>query len=262
MIYYCESCQTVSKVKLLTQHKLTCTDNTVIEFQDIHDYTSYWIEEEQKLRYEISMHSTMRKQAELQLERAIKKIRKTMKSQALNLEQYLSRVVIKDEIKVQFDQEDEDIEYSLGVKPINCQDQGGIPIYEEASIGVPTYLPPTGHWTKDIQNRSQYEGQTVDSRWVEPRLPDFDTIMKIGRSCGYSIAIHGSLKRDVDLIAVPWVDEAKGALSLIHALCEGLNAKQIGTVEEKPWGRMAVVIQIDGYYKPIDLSIIRKGVPG
>lgn len=46
-------------------------------------------------------------------------------------------------------------------------------------------------------------------------LPD---IMEAGRECGYAIAVHGSMARDLDLIAVPWVEEAKSAEALIMRL--------------------------------------------
>lgn len=112
-------------------------------------------------------------------------------------------------------------------------------------------------WTTTITNPKKYE--STDDRWVEPSLPDFQLIQQIAREAGYSIAIHGSLKRDVDLIAVPWTDEAAPWQTLVINLCYGLNAKLIGEVKDKPVGRLACILQIDGYYKPIDLSITPRG---
>jgi hypothetical protein len=40
------------------------------------------------------------------------------------------------------------------------------------------------------------------------------------RELGYALAVHGSLARDIDLVAVPWVDEAVDAETLIAALRE------------------------------------------
>lgn len=45
--------------------------------------------------------------------------------------------------------------------------------------------------------------------WEDPKLPDFRLIWEVARGCGYAIGLHGSMKRDVDLIAVPWTDEAR-----------------------------------------------------
>jgi len=93
--------------------------------------------------------------------------------------------------------------------------------------------------------------------WEDPALPDIYVISEIGRKTGYAIGVHGSLKRDFDLIAVPWVDEAVGSSELISCLCECLNAKQVGDIEIKSHRRIAVILQIDGWFKPIDLSIYR-----
>lgn len=35
----------------------------------------------------------------------------------------------------------------------------------------------------------------------------FEGIKSIGMRYGYNIVLHGSLDRDLDLIAVPWIDE-------------------------------------------------------
>jgi len=100
---------------------------------------------------------------------------------------------------------------------------------------------------------AQYENPHPD--WVDPALPDFQLIWKLAREMGYAVGIHGSLKRDVDLIAVPWVAEAVSHTELVIHLCRGLNAITIGPPERKPHGRITVTLQIDGYVKHIDLSI-------
>lgn len=94
--------------------------------------------------------------------------------------------------------------------------------------------------------------------WEDPELPDIRLIWKLAREVGYAVGVHGSLKRDMDLIAAPWTDEAVGNYALIQHLCNGLGAKMIG-IERKPHGRVAVTLQLDGYFKPIDLSIMSRG---
>jgi hypothetical protein len=39
-----------------------------------------------------------------------------------------------------------------------------------------------------------------------------------GRELGYAIAVHGTLKRDIDLVAIPWTDEAVSARELCEAI--------------------------------------------
>lgn len=92
--------------------------------------------------------------------------------------------------------------------------------------------------------------------WKDPELPDFTRVWAVARKCGYSVGIHGSLKRDVDLIAAPWIADHGSAKHLVTSICEELNAAQIGEPENKPCGRTAYTLQIRGYFKPIDLSIM------
>lgn len=100
----------------------------------------------------------------------------------------------------------------------------------------------------------QYENP--DPRWTDPKAVDLQWLWTIGRKYGYAIGLHGSLKRDMDLIAVPWTDEAVGNAELVEKLCADLPAEMVSGPERKPHGRYAVTLQLDGYYKPIDLSIM------
>jgi hypothetical protein len=45
----------------------------------------------------------------------------------------------------------------------------------------------------------------------------YPSLHQIAKRHGYALAVHGSLHRDFDLIAVPWVEEASSPLSLIKA---------------------------------------------
>lgn len=92
--------------------------------------------------------------------------------------------------------------------------------------------------------------------WEDPRLPDFRRIWSAARECGYAVGLHGSMRRDCDLIAAPWTGSASSASKLIAAICNALGARQIGPVEDKPAGRIAVTLQVNGYVKPIDLSVM------
>lgn len=112
---------------------------------------------------------------------------------------------------------------------------------------------PAGTWPNVIAP-PQYENPAPG--WVDPRVPDLTLIWKLAREVGYAVGVHGSLKRDCDLIAAPWTSEAVGNAELVEHLCAGLNARIVGGPEYKPHGRVAVNLQIDGYFKPLDLSIM------
>lgn len=79
---------------------------------------------------------------------------------------------------------------------------------------------------------------------------------------GYALAVHGSIARDFDLVAVPWVDAAQMAEVLVDALTVafanylggGLVARAHGPAL-KPHGRMAWTIPI-GVGLAVDLSVM------
>lgn len=92
----------------------------------------------------------------------------------------------------------------------------------------------------------------------------------VARRCGYALAVHGSLKTDIDLIAAPWRDSAVDAAYLAEQI--RLTAERvIGTAEEreydanptrKPCGRLAwsFHLQPQGVEGPyIDLSVLPMG---
>lgn len=86
------------------------------------------------------------------------------------------------------------------------------------------------------------------------------------RRCGYAIAVHGSVQRDIDLIACPWRDTAISGDRLIENLVEVCRAV-CGTArlreddrnpEKKDCGRAAWSIYLsahdDGPY--LDISVM------
>lgn len=92
----------------------------------------------------------------------------------------------------------------------------------------------------------------------EKRLP---IIQRVAREFGYAIGLHGSGRRDLDLIAAPWTETAHSAEELVEVI--GLVVH--GVVQElpgleknpahRPHGRLAWSIQI-GSGRYIDLSVM------
>lgn len=79
------------------------------------------------------------------------------------------------------------------------------------------------------------------------------------KGCGYAIAVHGSLLRDIDIIAVPWTKEAKAPRTLVKEIVEAINRFDHGNLKsstpaKKPHGRTAYVIYLGRTY--IDLSVM------
>lgn len=100
----------------------------------------------------------------------------------------------------------------------------------------------------------------------------YQTLVPIAREHGYALAIHGSMVRDCDLIAVPWTEEAKDPADLILAfkkVVTGVFTKHdfdhIGTVQfhgmAKPHGRVAWSIHLteEGMFGPyLDISVMKR----
>lgn len=85
----------------------------------------------------------------------------------------------------------------------------------------------------------------------------------VARKHGYAIGVHGSIKRDIDLIACPWTETAADPATLAEAL-RVETEKVIGFAvygsdgpfprQDKPHGRLCWTIHFNGTY--IDLSVM------
>lgn len=68
-----------------------------------------------------------------------------------------------------------------------------------------------------------------------------ERVRGIAHSCGYAVAVHGSQRRDLDLIAVPWTHRAFSNTALINMLCER-GPFLLGSKCGKPHGRIGYVL--------------------
>ena len=83
---------------------------------------------------------------------------------------------------------------------------------------------------------------------------------KAALDCGYTLAMHGSMHRDMDLVAIAWVEDAKPVDVLVAAINDCLGETvwrehNLQTGEEKPHGRLCYTLSICGDWF-IDLSVI------
>jgi len=88
------------------------------------------------------------------------------------------------------------------------------------------------------------------------------------RACGYAIGVHGSMERDLDLIAAPWTDDAAAPLAVVKAIQAAITAGvgdcyRSAEVEQKPHGRLTWVLHFqnavettNGAYPFVDLSVM------
>lgn len=93
-----------------------------------------------------------------------------------------------------------------------------------------------------------------DDEWEYPELPPVDRIRELAKEVGYAIGEHGSKQRDLDVIAVPWTEEAVSAEQLLVHIAGGLDARLLD-IEDRPHGRIAASIQMNGWFRLIDISV-------
>jgi hypothetical protein len=119
-----------------------------------------------------------------------------------------------------------------------------------------------------------------DGRWRPPpeRVAEVralaERILELARhaarAVGYAIGQHGSMERDLDMIAVPWTEDAGDELALVKAIQQAIT-DNIGDcyrsceeqIEAKPHGRRAWTLHFqnavsteNGAYPFVDLSVL------
>lgn len=76
-------------------------------------------------------------------------------------------------------------------------------------------------------------------------------MQELAREMGYNLVLHGSLSRDCDLVAIPWIDNPEPHFELIRALDFKLTGRTHYTQPENymysvlPGGRHAYVINLN-----------------
>lgn len=105
----------------------------------------------------------------------------------------------------------------------------------------------------------QEEARAVVIRlFVERCLP---ALRDTARSMGYALAVHGTLRRDLDLVAIPWIEKAAPAEELVQALAlrtkdmTGWGHVRSGDWSDKPHGRRATTLIADSEVH-LDISVM------
>ena len=91
----------------------------------------------------------------------------------------------------------------------------------------------------------------------------WDDIRQCAMDCGWAVALHGSLNSDMDIMAMPWVNDAVSFGVLVNKIDQLFTGENpFGsciTYNEKPHGRIVATIPIwaDFY---LDISTIEAAV--
>lgn len=77
----------------------------------------------------------------------------------------------------------------------------------------------------------------------------YGIIKEIAEDHGYALTLHGSFNRDMDVVAIPWIENPKPVMDMLEEirlrvgfLSKSTNDKPYNSMEEKPHGRIAYQI--------------------
>lgn len=78
----------------------------------------------------------------------------------------------------------------------------------------------------------------------------FEVLKEIAKEYGYNLVVHGSMNRDLDLIAIPWAEKIKPHLKMVKEFAKiiggAIMTKDTGELfSEKPHGRINYIININ-----------------
>lgn len=81
-------------------------------------------------------------------------------------------------------------------------------------------------------------------------------LAEIFRAHGYALAVHGSVARDFDLVAVPWVDQAADPQKVVDAVASKYAAKfaRYDDPTPRPHGRIAYKLALSFENCALDIS--------
>lgn len=106
----------------------------------------------------------------------------------------------------------------------------------------------------------QVVGKAANTALLDLILPYMRTAAK---DLGYALTVHGSLARDIDIVAIPWTEHPKSSQFLVDrltAVISGItgrcNSRSGWT--DKPQGRKAklILVWVNQNTVDIDLSVI------
>lgn len=97
----------------------------------------------------------------------------------------------------------------------------------------------------------------------------FEVIKEIGLKYGYNIVLHGSMNRDLDLIAIPWIENIGDKDLMIDEVAKTIGGEVMMTnrsvdnidgdrFSQHPHGRIIYVININRDFKMAHNSMVVK----
>ena len=87
----------------------------------------------------------------------------------------------------------------------------------------------------------------------------FGHIERVAMRFGWALALHGSMQRDMDIVLMPWTEDAEPdhlvVINAIKKAYEGFKDEKL-LATKKPHGRIGYTIMLDYGTHYIDISVI------
>jgi len=98
------------------------------------------------------------------------------------------------------------------------------------------------------------EGEVKSANYAPVYLALYPKLADLVRSHGYALAVHGTMGRDFDLIAVPWVTVPSEPERVVEALMSTFRLKPVGWFTWKEHHRRVLTLSIAHGECFLDLS--------
>jgi hypothetical protein len=84
----------------------------------------------------------------------------------------------------------------------------------------------------------------------------YPELAEIARNHGYALAVHGSMARDFDLIAIPWADQCSHPDNVIDDITSRFAIKKTTPMTNHKHGRMCYTLSVSFGKCFLDLSFM------
>ncbi len=84
----------------------------------------------------------------------------------------------------------------------------------------------------------------------------YPELAEIARRHGYALAVHGSMARDFDLVAVPWIEQPSHPDEVVRAITEEFSVKVYNPPVVKLHGRLVYTVIVAWGECSFDLSFM------
>lgn len=84
----------------------------------------------------------------------------------------------------------------------------------------------------------------------------YPELAEICREHGYALAVHGSMARDFDLVAIPWIEVPSDPQVVVDEIVKTFAIKQTGNPEMHEHGRLVYTLSVSFGECFLDLSFM------